>query len=145
MKLFLSEIGESVSTKKVDISEHRKEIVSGLNLVDADLDLSFYIAGETVVLKFTGTFTVDSLCDRCIEPVEITVDINESYYVFPEDSKKDVDYYYSGDSIELIEYIRDIVIMNMPDKILCSEDCKGLCANCGNNLNDRDCGCSNGE
>jgi len=43
--------------------------------------------------------------------------------------------------IDLTQDIRDLLILELPSKILCSEDCKGLCVNCGVNLNYETCNC----
>lgn len=46
-----------------------------------------------------------------------------------------------GEEINLQDGIQEQVIMAFPIKALCRENCKGLCSKCGNDLNDRDCGC----
>ena len=47
-------------------------------------------------------------------------------------------------SLDLTEAVRQYVIINLPMKPLCRRDCAGLCASCGVNLNDHQCGCSAG-
>ena len=49
---------------------------------------------------------------------------------------------YSGQSIDLAPALREQVLLATPPSPLCSEDCKGLCAICGQDKNLRDCGCS---
>jgi uncharacterized protein len=44
-------------------------------------------------------------------------------------------------SLDVTGHVRDAVILSLPMKILCRDDCKGLCAACGGNLNEGDCGC----
>ncbi len=44
-------------------------------------------------------------------------------------------------SFDITDYVREAVILALPMKMLCREDCKGLCAVCGGNLNDISCGC----
>lgn len=48
---------------------------------------------------------------------------------------------YAGDVLELEEGLRQSVIMALPMKKLCREDCRGLCPRCGQNLNEGQCGC----
>uniref|UniRef100_A0A831TZ87 DUF177 domain-containing protein n=1 Tax=Geobacter metallireducens TaxID=28232 RepID=A0A831TZ87_GEOME len=48
---------------------------------------------------------------------------------------------YDGDEIDFAPEIAEQVIMELPLKPLCSEDCQGLCATCGADLNEGDCGC----
>ena len=52
---------------------------------------------------------------------------------------------YEGDKIDLSELVREQIILNLPEKIFCSEDCKGLCAKCGANRNLIDCNCDKKE
>jgi uncharacterized protein len=49
---------------------------------------------------------------------------------------------YQGDSIDLQETIQEQVVMAFPIRALCSETCRGLCPQCGADLNAGDCGCS---
>ena len=49
--------------------------------------------------------------------------------------------YFEGENINLQDGIQEQIIMAFPIKALCKENCKGLCANCGNDLNAGDCGC----
>ena len=99
------------------------------------------------VLVMTGliTTTIHGVCDRCASDFdreeEIPLDVvlvtelsneeNEDEWVFP----------LEGDSANLEDIIRTVFVLNMDSKLLCSEDCKGLCCRCGKNLNDGPCGC----
>ncbi|MBM3211747.1 DUF177 domain-containing protein, partial [Candidatus Poribacteria bacterium] len=49
--------------------------------------------------------------------------------------------YYTGDCIELSDDFRESLLLELPIRILCSENCKGLCPKCGQNLNDGKCDC----
>ena len=99
------------------------------------------------VLVMTGSVktTIHGICDRCASDftadVEFPIDVvlvtelsneeNEDEWVFP----------LEGDSANLEEIVRTVFVLNMDSKLLCSEDCKGLCCRCGKNLNDGPCGC----
>jgi uncharacterized protein len=50
--------------------------------------------------------------------------------------------YYSGDEINLAPLIREQVMLALPTRALCAEDCRGLCGGCGVDLNHEDCRCS---
>ena len=45
-------------------------------------------------------------------------------------------------TLDLDELLRSDILLELPYKYLCSEDCKGLCASCGKNLNEGPCGCN---
>ena len=99
------------------------------------------------VLVMTGNIstTIHGVCDRCANDfhrdVEIPLDVvlvtelsneeNEDEWVFP----------LEGDSADLEEIVRTVFVLNMDSKLLCKDDCKGLCCRCGKNLNDGPCGC----
>ena len=89
--------------------------------------------------------TVHGVCDRCAteydEDVEIPIDVvlvtemaneeNEDEWVFP----------LEGDSADLEDIVRTVFVLNLDSKLLCKEDCKGMCCRCGKNLNDGPCNC----
>ena len=89
--------------------------------------------------------TIHGLCDRCATPFdrEITFPINvvlvtelaseenEDEWVFP----------LEGDSADLDDIVRTVFVLNLDSKLLCKEDCRGLCHRCGKNLNDGPCSC----
>ncbi len=99
------------------------------------------------VLVMTGmiTTTIHGTCDRCAADFdrdeEIPIDVvlvtelsneeNEDEWVFP----------LEGDSADLEDIIRTVFVLNMDSKLLCREDCKGMCCRCGKNLNDGPCNC----
>jgi uncharacterized protein len=51
--------------------------------------------------------------------------------------------YYQGDGLLLEDVLREQVLLALPLKVTCREDCKGLCVHCGQNLNEGQCSCSN--
>lgn len=50
--------------------------------------------------------------------------------------------YFQGDTIDLQDAVQEQVILAFPTRVLCSETCRGLCPQCGADLNEGDCGCS---
>jgi uncharacterized metal-binding protein YceD (DUF177 family) len=44
--------------------------------------------------------------------------------------------------IDMAPYIWETMILNLPERVLCAEGCRGLCPVCGANRNEKDCGCS---
>ncbi len=98
-----------------------------------------------LVMKGMIETTIHGVCDRCAaeftEKKEIPLDVvlvtelaneeNEDEWVFP----------LEGDSADLDDIIRTVFVLNMDSKLLCKEDCKGMCCRCGKNLNDGPCNC----
>ncbi len=58
-----------------------------------------------------------------------------------EADEEDEVYWYQGDHLDLVPMVREQVILAAPMQPLCREDCLGLCPQCGQNLNERRCGC----
>ena len=99
------------------------------------------------VLMMTGSITtcIHGICDRCASefdreidfPIEVVLvtelanEENEDDWVFP----------LEGDSADLDDIVRTVFVLNLDSKLLCDEDCKGLCCRCGKNLNDGPCSC----
>jgi len=91
-------------------------------------------------------------CCRCLEvfsfPLTSEIDVTlfpetdivqeEEIELVSEDLKAS---FFSGDEVDLSGLIREQIILNIPFKPLCREDCRGLCPQCGANLNEGDCGC----
>ena len=82
------------------------------------------------------------VCDRCGAGFEKNLFLEIDEKIAPEMSEED-DLSYDLPVIELDDIIESFVLMNFPRKILCTEDCKGLCPICGANLNQTDCGHGN--
>lgn len=74
---------------------------------------------------------VEYTCSRCLAKVENVFEksFSTSYQV------------HDGDVIEIDEDVRQELILDYPMKVVCKEDCLGLCSNCGQNLNMGECNC----
>lgn len=83
-------------------------------------------------------------CSRCLEDFEYTLDIemHEKLSLVPNDEDDSVAFI-DSDKINLNELIENNILMSLPIKKLCNEDCKGLCQGCGRNLNKVACDCEN--
>lgn len=99
------------------------------------------------VLVMTGevSTTIHGLCDRCASPFDREVSFPiDAVLVSELENEDDEDVWVfplEGDSADLDDIVRTVFVLNLDSKLLCKEDCKGLCARCGKNLNDGPCGC----
>lgn len=86
-------------------------------------------------------------CDRCLEDVEQIFDLafeREVDMKLDEEGRRQSDEEYSfmdGTCLDTDVLIRNELLVNWPIRVLCREDCKGLCSICGANLNHGECGC----
>jgi uncharacterized protein len=94
-------------------------------------------------VRVAGSF----LCDRCAKEIETSL-LGELRSVFSSDeemaARDEEVHLISADAKELdiTDDIRDTLLLALPMKMLCTEDCGGLCAGCGANLNEEPCRCA---
>ncbi|MBO4337781.1 MAG: DUF177 domain-containing protein [Lachnospiraceae bacterium] len=113
---------------------------------DEDFDLVIENTGKgSISINGNGKLKVTMICDRCLGSVEkeISADIEDrleqSDITDPEPGEQRS--YLEGYVLDTDELIKDAAFIAMPMKVLCREDCKGLCSVCGRNLNEGECGC----
>ena len=84
-------------------------------------------------------------CDRCLAEVPVELSLSFDRLVTSPDREEDEDVddksFMEGYQLNVETFVYNEVIGNWPSKILCKEDCKGICHKCGQNLNMGDCGC----
>ena len=87
----------------------------------------------------------DTRCSRCLEPASfpITAELDAVFDRQPDPEDPDL-YSFEASTIELTDAVRDALLLSMPMRVLCKEDCKGLCSQCGANLNRTTCTCHEG-
>ncbi len=83
-------------------------------------------------------------CDRCLKDVKVPVSIRfEEEFLSPDEQKSEDDEqsFMLGYELDLGALVNSEILVNMPVKVLCKPDCKGICKQCGHDLNEGDCGC----
>lgn len=121
-------------------------------LHDCTVSYQIYRISETdyhLTERYEGK--LDLSCTACLQP--FYMDVAEEFSVLlttlsrgqedngTEEGLGDEAEPVEGDHIELDRYVVDTVQLNLPMSHLCSPDCKGMCANCGADLNDGPCDC----
>lgn len=115
-------------------------------------ELSIKKKGEILDIRGPVKSTIMLTCGNCLEP--FTMDI-EAYLdielapraLMPSESEveltgEDLDtYYYDGDEVDIDPFVYEEIMLNVPIRPLCREDCKGLCGTCGCNRNYEECRC----
>ena len=100
---------------------------------------------------YHGDFEV--LCARCVEPVQTPVAGDFDLIFRPQSADADPGErsitpdeteigYYEESGLSLEDVVREQVLLSLPSRTLCKEDCKGLCPRCGQNLNLESCNCN---
>jgi uncharacterized protein len=81
-------------------------------------------------------------CDRCGAEFISTKDMAVNALVIAEeDSEAPEAFVLDGDLLDMDDVLETALILDMETKFLCSEDCMGICPDCGKNLNEGPCGC----
>lgn len=96
-----------------------------------------------VTLELVCRYDYSRSCDRCGEPVIRRIEsVFEHRLVQNLSNDENDDYIETPDlTVDLDEIVTSDILLSLPGKFLCSDDCKGLCFVCGANLNKGDCGC----
>lgn len=117
------------------------------------VDLTVYKEYDHIRVKGVLAVTVRQHCSRCLSEYEAT--LHPAFTMFytkadhtPQDEEEleltDEDLVsvaFTGDEIDFSQEIAEQVVMELPYKPLCAEECLGLCVKCGADLNVGDCGC----
>ena len=108
---------------------------------------------QDIRLKGKLDTSLEVACARCLEPV--VYEVGRSFDLLYRPLETDAGHeelsitdaeaeigYYQGDSLLLEDALREQVLLAVPLKTVCREDCKGLCPHCGKNLNEGQCSCA---
>lgn len=109
-------------------------------------------SGRMIQVKSRVETGVELLCARCLEPFFRGLNSEFSVVLKPrpnfplaeerelnrEDLESD---FYEGEEINLTSFVQDQVLLTLPQKAVCREECRGLCPRCGKNLNREVCQC----
>jgi uncharacterized protein len=122
--------------------------------IPVDLSLDVEKAGSGVFLVSGRAVTRLQLeCGRCLDEVEVPVDARFELRYMPEESAAGaapeheihdddlVTSFYREETLDVIELLREQFQLALPMKPLCAQSCRGLCPECGANLNRTECGC----
>jgi uncharacterized protein len=109
-------------------------------------------------VRITGSIkgTLQVSCHRCLKPFAFPLDEQVDIYLVTEaqmdrDDEKELDpdemlyEFFDGEVIEVDRLVAEQIFLALPVKVLCSEDCRGICPGCGANLNEEPCRCAPGS
>ncbi len=109
-------------------------------------------SGREVRLKGTITARAEVDCDRCLKAVPVSVETEFDVTYVPEADYRESEAaelqeedlslsVFDGETIDVDELVREQVLLALPPRMLCTEECKGLCPVCGADKNREDCAC----
>lgn len=159
MKIRVADITEKLKTvESVEEATHYPALAEAQDAGEcrfiSPVTVSLEILREFDHIRVQGNVSakVTLSCSRCLQ--EFSSDLSSAFTVFytkaendqPEDEvelgEQDlIAATYSGEEIDFSDEVAEQILLELPYKPLCSEDCKGLCSSCGVDLNIADCTC----
>lgn len=136
------------ASKVIEVSIKPGDIFIGNSEVKADTEIVFSGNASKVedIIYLDGNLSgvLTLVCSRCLEEFKypLYTEVHEKFSAVPND-EDDLIIFVDSDIINLNELIENNILMSLPIKKLCSEDCEGLCQTCGSNLNKKTCNCDN--
>lgn len=127
--------------------EHLEAVLGDLQVLSSrvpeggavTLDLELQSVNEGIVAKGTVRAPWTGECRRCLKPVISTLE-TEVLEIFEDEPTEGETRKLDHDRIDLEPVAREAVLLELPLAPLCKDDCAGLCADCGADRNEGDCG-----
>lgn len=128
--------------------------VDGVTLTDgASFRGESFKADEKAHIRGVVAAVAEIACIRCLEPVRQNFEIPfDDIFVDEADEPTETELALEADDldvsvaiggqIDIAEVVREQLLLALPEKVFCKEDCRGLCPECGTNLNLLDCNCN---
>ena len=120
-----------VSVDEFGFGGQRYEVAGGT--VETRLDVSHTVHGFAFRLRFGAE--LDGPFVRCLEPAGHRVEVDAREIDQPGGGEELSSPYFDEGHLDMRAWARDALALALPTKIVCSQDCAGLCAVCGENLN----------
>lgn len=140
-------ISKKASKKKVHLVSNIENFYDDGEYIEflkpVTLDGDVVIVENVIRLEGKVTTELGLSCSRCLTSFNYDIDfqIHENFSNNPE-NKDDEIIFIDSDIIDITEIIKNNIILSLPIKKLCKDDCKGLCQVCGSNLNISSCNCN---
>ena len=122
---------------------------------DVEVTCRFRRVREDVFLEGTVDTVLELACCRCLETASLPVGVSFRYTFVPAPERQEQEIELSGDELEYGYYGEDMIdlepvvfeqiALQIPMRVLCDENCRGLCPRCGANLNQEACRCTEKE
>ena len=130
----------------------KKPFAFSLDVQDTDscqMHAPFAVSGQVAniagALELTGTIAVSMTCtcDRCAIPFTVEHDLPVIAHLAETltDEEHTEIFLLDGGAIDLDEVCNTAFVLDMDPKVICRDDCAGLCISCGANLNEGSCNC----
>ncbi len=151
MKIQIGGMSEGIHRYRFQVASDMLQL-GGQFLNDIVIDATLDKSNAQILLTASIQAAARFECDRCVSPFERALSTTYTMLYVTEGSDTDqldpaeVQVIPAGlHVIDITEDVRQSVLLAVPLKLLCSENCKGLCPTCGQNLNTGNCSCAHEE
>ena len=110
---------------------------------DVEVDVELVSALDRVLAAGTFAVSFAAECSRCLTPVDRRFEVS-ARETFAHDPHDDELFAIEHGQLDLALFVREAILLALPDAPLCRHDCKGLCPTCGADRNVGACGCDAG-
>lgn len=135
------------SKSDLDLRAHELKLIEPLKVAG-----TVSRAGHDIRVRGRLGTTIARACDRCLADVSLTIDVPFDLFYEPNEpvtgesekelQVKDLEFsVYENDEIDLDQLVVEQLALNVPARMLCRDDCRGLCDQCGIDLNLASCSC----
>jgi len=148
MKIKLGELKEGVNRFRFTIPCSQVGLPEEFFKGNLQADIRIDKGGDQLLVRISAETKGSFTCDRCLELFNRSIEGKIDIVFFP--SPRDFDSPPNGEvrwskpqtsEIDLGGDVREALMLALPSKHLCKEDCRGLCPQCGANLNRESCAC----
>lgn len=102
-------------------------------------------ANRRILAKGVLHTAVDTECVRCLTPFQLKLKLQVEEIIALSPAADPIYFVDESGWLSLLQPLREQILLAMPIQVLCRPNCKGLCNQCGQNLNDGPCGCDAGD
>lgn len=145
-RIFVNENSSLPIEYSLDLSDVEH---SGVFPLKKPVEFRGTVSNKAGLVRFEASvcYEYEAPCDRCgdttVTPVTVKVDKSLATSIEGEDS--DTILLVPDMKLDIDEFLYTEVVVSLPTKHLCSENCKGICSKCGKNLNQGECDCPTKE
>ena len=120
-------IDTSVSAKELDIDNLDFTFID-----DIHIKIQASSVSKEFLFRCDIQTNIQAKCSRCLKDIDFTIDIKDFIFTYENEHQ---------DKIDISIDIRDAILIEIPTRLICKEDCKGFCPICKTDLNTNQCRC----
>jgi len=144
-EIFKKQMGASEDVE-LELDPKALDLPESIILESLTVKAKLYRLEDMVTVNAKLLAKLNLICDRCLDNFNTEVKFTfEREYLFDrkQENENDEGYVDKYFNVDISSAVREELLLAIPTKNLCKNDCKGICLTCGVNLNHEDCKCKN--